>query len=352
MTLDTVRHRLRSIASVASIGSATLLVLCSPAAAQEGLLLNQEFGVFTSENAAGYMKPLFTSFQEGLATNLYHGAVNNDKWGIGIDVSIMGLLIPESHRSYDAALPECYADSTKARTAEYRDGRVVTNVSGSVRRPTVFGDRQSNPVYAVPQNEANEHCTTVGFAEGNDISLMSGLPNIQLLINAPSRTEVRARLYPVPDGDRSLLYFGLAVSQQVDPFFDLFSDSLMGLAVNASYHSLSWTNILSASGMTAGVHFSKAWNSGVGVYAGAQVETFSGTFTAHRKPAEGGDASTSPYEEVREGRPISFDVESFNSFRALVGVSFKSGIVDLHADAALAQQPVFSAGMAIRFASF
>lgn len=334
-----------------SLAAAVMFGAAGTAHAQGPLLLETEFSVFTSENAQGYTRPLFTAFQEGFASNLYHRAVYEPSWGIGLDISAMGMLIPESHRSYDAALPECYADQARVRTAELRDGQQVDGVYGSVVRPTIFGSRTSSPVFAVPQN-ANDDCGTVGFAEGNDISTMPGIPNIQLMLRAPSRTELRARFYPYSDGDRSLTYVGIAASQQLDQFLGLFNDSLMGLSVGASYHSLVWTDILESSGFSAGVHFSKAWPSGFGLYGGVQLEGMTGTFNAVREPAQPGETVSSPYDEVREGRPVSFDIESQNSFRALAGISFRSGVVDLHVDGALAAQPVVSAGLAINVASF
>lgn len=335
-----------------SVLVAAALGIVSTAHAQGPLLLETEFSVFTSANAQGYTRPLFTAFQEGFATNLYHRAVYEPSWGIGVDISAMGMLIPESHRSYDAALPECYADQSRVRTAEMRDGQQVNGVFGSVVRPTIFGSTTSNPVFAVPQTEGAESCGTVGFAEGNDISAMPGIPNIQLLLRAPSRTEVRARFYPYSDGDRALTYVGISASQQLDPLIGLFKDSLMGIAVSASYHSLTWTDIIEATGYSAGVHFSKSWRSGFGLYGGVQIEGLSGSFSAVREPATAGETVRSPYDEVREGRPVAFDIESQNSFRALAGLSFRSGVVDLHIDGALAAQPVISAGLAISIASF
>jgi hypothetical protein len=335
-----------------SVVAAAVLGIVGTAHAQGPLLLETEFSVFTSENAQGYTRPLFTAFQEGFASNLYHRAVYEPSWGIGLDISAMGMLIPEAHRTYDAKLPECYADQSRVKTAEMRDSRQVDGVFGSVVRPTIFGSTTSNPVFAVPQTEGAEDCGTVGFAEGNDIGAMPGIPNIQLLLRAPSRTEIRARFYPYSDGDRSLTYIGLVASQQLDPFIGLFNDSLMGLSASASYHSLTWTDIIEATGYSVGVHFSKSWRSGFGLYGGVQVEGLTGTFSAVRDSASAGETVRSPYDEVREGRPVAFDIESQNSFRALAGVSFRSGVVDLHVDAALAAQPVVSAGLAINVASF
>jgi hypothetical protein len=334
-----------------SLVAVALMCAASSALAQGPLLLETEFSVFTSENAQGYTKPLFTAFQEGFATNLYHRAVYEPTWGIGIDLSSMGMFIPESERTYDAKLPSCYDDQTRVKTAELRNGVMVSGVHGSVVRPTIFGDEKSSPVFAVPQTEADASCGSVGFAEGNDIAVMPGIPNIQLLLRAPSRTELRARFFPYADGDRSLTYVGLAVSQQLDQFIGLFSDSLMGLSVDASWHSLTWTDILDATGYSAGLHFSKSWSGGFGVYAGAQIEGMTGTFKAEREKSNG-ETVSSPYDEVRTGAPVAFDIETFNAFRALAGISFRSGVVDLHVDGALAAQPVVSAGLAINIASF
>lgn len=320
--------------------------------------VEREFNVFTSHNAAGYFMPLFTSFQEGFATNLYSTALYDEKWCIALDFSLMGMFVPESHRTFQALLPESYADPSLSQTAEFRNGVTSRHVSGASLQPTVYGGI-ANPVFSAPQSESEpaSFSRTVGFAEGNDIGLMPGVPHLQLMLGFPSRTELRARVLPVPTGDdRTLLYLGVALNQQVDRFLDLFgNDSTMALAVNGSFHYLNWTDIVSGTGFTAGMHFSKRWD-GFTLFAGAQFETMSGDFVAAREAPTPGEVATdrqiSPYEEIRAGAPIAFELESLNTARLLGGFSYRSGAVEIHADAAWASQPVISGGLTFWIASF
>ena len=294
------------------------------------LIVEREFNVFTSQNAQGYFKPLFTSIQEGFATNLYHRAFYDEKWNIGLDLSFMGMIVPDGHRTYDALLPEDFGNQSVVQTAELRNGVTRRNLQGSSEQPTVYGGL-ATPVFSAPGSNTfpDAHNKTIGFAEGNDIGFMPGLPHLQLIVGAPTRTELRVRVVPVPDGDRTFLYLGFGLNQQVDQFMNLFGeDSSMALAINTSLHYLDWTEIMSGTSFTAGVHFSKDWDD-FSLYTGAQFETMSGDFIALREENIQGEITTgSPYEEIREGNPIAFDIESLNHFRLLGGATYRAGIVE------------------------
>ncbi len=320
------------------------------------LEVEREFNVFTSHNAQGYFKPLFTSIQEGFATNLYHTALYSEEWSIALDLSFMGMVVPDKHRTFNAALPESFGDPLQAQTAQLRNGITERNVGGLSVQPTVYGGI-ATPVFSAPQSELApaSFSRTVGFAEGNNIGFMPGLPHFQLIVGAPTRTELRTRVMAVPDGDRTFLYLGFGLNQQVDRFFDLFGDdSTMALSLNTSFHYLNWTEIMSGTSITAGAHFSKEWD-GFTLYTGAQFETLNGDFLAVRErslPGETGLEEDSPYQEIREGSPIAFELESLNSFRWLGGAAYRAGVVEFHADAAWAAQPVLSAGVTFWLAEF
>ncbi|MCE2503034.1 MAG: hypothetical protein J4G05_03095 [Chlorobi bacterium] len=329
-------RRVLTTAILFLLGTAGVLHAQIPGPLQE----EEEFKVFTPQNAEGYFKPLYTSLQEGFATNLYTTAQYDEKWNIALDISVMGMFIPDDHKTFEAILPESYADSAQSQTAELRNGIINRNVSGTSIQPTVFGDI-SNPVFSAPQSEEiptlfNRMVGTVGFPEGNDINLMPGPPHFQLILGGPTRTELRTRIVPIPGGDRTFLYLGFGLNQQIDHFMNLFGeDSTMGLAVNTSFHYMNLTETMDATGFTGGLHFSKSWD-GFTLFTGAQYETMTGDFMA----------------EILDNETIAFDLESFNSFRLLGGASYRNGAIEIHADGALAAQPVISAGLTIWIASF
>lgn len=333
-------HRIAALAAV-------VLLPFGWASAQPPLEVEREFNIFTSQSAAGYFKPLLTTLQEGFASNIYHTANYAPKWSIGLDLSSPWMVIPESHKTFSAQLPDCYSDPRLAQTADMRSGTTTRGIKGAVVQPTYYGSI-ATPAFSVPQQGSGEavFCKTVGFAEGHDIGIMPGLPNIQLIVGAPTRTELRIRVVPVPEGERSILYLGFGLAQQVNQWMKLFTDDpTMALAASFSLHLFDWSSTASATGFTAGVHYSKSWESGLSVMGGTQFETISGDFTAVREPLDPSDAQVSAYEEIRRNDPITMPFESLNSFRVVAGGSYRTSVVEFHLDAAVAAQPVLSAGI-------
>ncbi|KXK55986.1 MAG: hypothetical protein UZ07_CHB004001722 [Chlorobi bacterium OLB7] len=143
-----------------------VLLAVSMATAQPPLEVEREFNIFTSQSAAGYFKPVLTTLQEGFASNIYHRASYAPQWSIGLDISSPWMVIPESHKTFSAQLPDCYADPTAAQTAELRSGTLTRGISGAVRQPTYYGSI-ATPAFSVPQGTGeSDFCRTVGFAKG------------------------------------------------------------------------------------------------------------------------------------------------------------------------------------------
>jgi len=330
-----------------AVVAAGVLMAFGSASAQPPLEVEREFNIFTSQSAAGYFKPVLTTLQEGFASNIYHTATYAPNWSIGLDLSSPWMVIPESHKTFSAQLPDCYADPSMAQTADMRSGTTTRGIKGTVVQPTYYGSI-ATPAFSVPQQGTGEavFCKTVGFAEGHDIGIMPGLPNLQLIVGAPTRTELRIRVVPIPEGERSILYLGFGLAQQINQWMNLFTDDpTMALAASASVHLFDWSSTANATGFTAGVHYSKSWGSGLSVVGGTQFETISGDFPAVREPLDPSDAQVSAYEEIRRNDPITMPFESLNSFRVTAGGSYRAGIVEFHLDAAVAAQPVLSAGI-------
>jgi outer membrane protein OmpA-like peptidoglycan-associated protein len=318
---------------------------------QNDIEINKEFSLFTSKNAAGYFKPLFTTFGESLNTGLHTTAFYSNGWSLSLDISAMGMFIPESQKNFDAELPDLYGYDDITKTAELRDGKFNTSLSGFTRQPTIYGGK-SNPVFAAPQNHfpPDSFYKTVAYAEGNNISFMPGLPVFQLVAGFPTRTQLRLRFLTATLLNEPLTYYTVALNQNIDKFFELFPEEYnMSLAANFAYHSISRDPGIDISSLAAGVHFSKAFDFGLSLYTGFQYEGFNGSFYAVKEDYNENDILNSPYEEVRNGDPLSFDIESFTNFRLLGGVSYNIGAFDFYADAGYASQPVIRAGMTIWF---
>ncbi len=320
--------------------------------AQNELELSREFKLITSENAAGYLKPFFTTIGESWHTNLYTTANYKEGWSFGLDISIMGMIIPSSHLNYQAALPEYFGNTSIVDNAELRGKNLKRNLNGFVSEPTIYGG-SSNPVFAAPQNHRDPDSTqtTVAFIEGQNVSFMPGLPNIQLTLGLPTMSELRFRYFFFPIEDVNMNYFMIGLNQNIDKLFDMFDKkSGMALALHGAYNSMSRSPGIDVSGINIGVHFSSTSESGFTFYAGTQYESFSGSVNANRtKDSVIDKYIDSPYEEIRESLPFNLNIESFNNFRLTGGLAYRLGPLELHADVSYAAQPVVSTGLTFWF---
>ncbi len=313
------------------------------------LEINSDFNILTSKNAQGYFKPLFTTIEESFNTGLFTTANYKNGWSISLDLGLTGMFIPNSQRTFEAELPESFGNTSITETSELIGNSIRRNHSGTVTQPTIMGGI-SNPVFSAPQdfNSLDSLQKTIAFLEGNDISFMTGLPIVQLSFGIPTRTQFKVRFATATISENSFSYYTLGVNQNIDKFFDLFGeDENAAIALNFAYHSLSWKPTIEMASWSLGAHGSYTFDNGFTFYGGMQYETFSGDFYAKREQTT--KLVKSPYQEIRDQKPIAFSLESDNAFRLLGGLSYRWGILELHTDIAWAAQPVVKAGLSLWF---
>ncbi|MFA6571257.1 MAG: DUF6588 family protein [Bacteroidota bacterium] len=324
--------------------------------AGKNLEFSKEFALFTSKNASGYFKPLLTSIEQSLNSNRFTCADYEETWRIGLDISVMGMLIPSSQNNYDAELPQLYGDTSVAQTGELRDGVYYRNKKGSTLQPTIYGGA-STPVFSAPQkqNGVSEFYKSSGFAEGNNITFMPGLPVLQLVVGIPTRTELRFRFLTLGVAGESMTYYAILLNQRLDHWFDI--QNILhnhAIAVNLGFHSLQRDAGIDVTSFSAGLHGSGEILENFKYYAALQYETISGSITAYRENYDASDVINSPYEEIRlhGDQPLKISVESFTKFRVLGGLSYKLGFAEFHGDIAYASQPIFTFGICFNFVTF
>ncbi len=313
----------------------------------EPLSFSKEFNLFTSQQAQGYFKPMLTTMEQSLNSNLHTIALYEDTWSVGIDISTQGMLIPESQKTYKALLPELYGNTEECQNVEQRDGSIRRNISSNSKQPTVYGGK-STPIFSAPQyfTHPSKHLRSVAFAEGMDIGIMPGVPVLQLVFGFPTRTEFRFRFLTFPVQGENFNYLGFIINQRFDQFFDIFKDdTTMALAANLSFHTGSRDPGIYMYSISAGVHWSKYFEDLFSVYAAIQYENMGGEFHAERRDFLESEFIQSPYEEVRNGSDIVFDIESFTNFRLYGGISRRFDFLELNFNLGYASQPFVSGGV-------
>lgn len=325
------------------------------AKAADYIEVDREFSLITSQSMQGFLKPLFTTLEEGFNSNLFTRADYKEGWSVGLDISIMGMFIPNSQRTFDAIRPEDFGNTDICRTAEVRNGQIIRDATGSNSQPTIYGG-ESTAIYSSYVNAwaPDSLNKTVTYIEGNDIDFMSGLPNLQFTFGFPTRTELRLRwLGGIQMEGSSLSYFGFVLNQQIDHFFDLFEeDDRMGIALNFAFHTVSRDKGLSMNSFAFGAHYSYEFIENLIAYGALQYETIGGTFEAKRETSNPDEIINSPYKEVQRGENLKFDIEGFNNFRGLLGIGYQAGAVEFHFDASLMSQPSVNFGMHFHFGTW
>jgi len=317
---------------------------------QKDLTITREFRLFTSKNAEGYAKPLFTTLGQSFNTSLMNTAYVVNDWSFGIDISSMGMFIPKEQLSYQAELPDLFGNKTVTDNAIYLDGNTIRNISGSITQPTIYGGR-AQPVFAAPQNsfQPDSFYKSVSFMEGNNIQFMSGLPVLQFVVGLPTRSQLRLRFFTAPVDNSSIYYYNIGLNQNIDRLFDLFGEeSNTSLSLTAAYSMLNRNAGIDISSYSAGLWISQKLDFGVTFYLGPQIENISGTIKMVRDKSQITDEIiNSPYTEIRQGKDLNVNVESFTSYRITGGLSFELGPIEIHADAAYASQPQINLGATI-----
>ena len=331
-----------------------LVLFSSYAFSQSDLTISREFKLFTNKNALGYAKPLFTTMGQSFNTSLMNTSYVVNDWSFGLDLSAMGMFIPSDQLTFDAELPDMFGNEAVTDIAYLENGKLVRNknVGQSIIQPTIYGGR-ATPVFASPQNAKYPDSTykTVTYMEGNDVAFMSGLPVLQLVVGMPTRTQLRLRFLTFPIDNSSLNYFNIGINQNLDRMMELFeNNSPQSVSLTASYAMLTRNAGIDVNSLGFGLNYSYKTDLGITFFAGAMYESFTGSFKAVRDTADDlGKYIDSPFEEIRNGEDLAFDISSFTNFRLQGGFSFEVGPIEFHVDAAYASQPQINFGGTIWF---
>lgn len=315
---------------------------------QDNIEITPEFQIFTSKNASGFFKPMFTSLEQSLNSGLFHSAMITEGWSFGFDINFMNMYIPDSQWWYEAELPDKFGNTSVTQTSELRSDIITRNRKEYVKQPTIYGGI-STPVFSAPQNmyPPDSLYKTVTFMEGNSISSLAGLPSLQIIFGLPTRTQLRFRFLPLPVQDATLTYFAFGINQRLDKLFHLFGkyNTDKALALHGAYHSMTRGSGFEISSLSAGVNFTNSFDFGLNLYTGLQFESMSGSITAIRVGDMGEELINSPYPEIRNRQNMEIDVSSFTSFRATIGATYKWSFLELNANASYASQPMLGLGV-------
>jgi hypothetical protein len=298
---------------------------------------------------SGYLKPLFTTLQQGFNSDLYTHINFNKEWWIGIDLSANAMMIPNSQKTFEANVPVRFQNKNTAMKPGDVTDYINTRTTSS--QPTLYGGK-STPIFS-PDDRLNAtgditdtlHAFT--YLEGFNLDNMSGAPNFQVIFGLPTQTEIRFKVIPVAD----LMLYGFNVNQRLDEYFDLFgkSNENHALGIHLGYNSVSfkYDNLstgfqktvvdFSLATFCAGINYSYKIVNNLNAYTSLQYESIDGTFKALFQ-----DKNSAPIE-----REIT--VDSYTNYRFTAGMTYRLSFIELHGDVGYASQPTFTAGLTFWF---
>ncbi len=321
---------------------------------QNQLEIGREFGLFTSNNLSGYLKPFTTSLSQSMHSGLFTTMNYSNGWSFGLNFTISTMFIPESQKTYEADLPNLYGDPNVVITAYTKDGKITMNQAGKITQPTMYGGI-STPVFAATQNPfpPDSFYKSVAYVEGNDISMIAGLPALQLFVGFPTQTQIRGRFITFSLDESPFTYYSIILNQKISEHLGLFdADSPYSLGLGFSYHSIKRDPGIDISGLSAAINFSGNFENGLGFYAALQYEDLSGNITARRKPSTNDEFVQNPFKEIRDGSPLNIDISTFSNLKFIAGANYRYGIAELNVDFALASQPMISGGLSLYFLDY
>lgn len=311
------------------------------------IVISRNFVLFTSRNLEGYLQPLFTSIEQSLNNSLYGTSNLDGKFRVSLNITLSSLLIPDSHKWFDAEVPDGFYDSTATITSQIRDGKIVSKIVKPNKQPTIFGG-SSVPIFASPQNHAYPDSVykTIAYPEGLHLDIMFGLPVIQMIFETPLKNEFRLRFLTFPIQGESFVFFSLGINQRIDHFFDLFGfDKAKNLNVHAVLHRIYRGTSFDLTSYAMGINASNQFNKNLLGYIGIQFEDLTGHFKAIKDTSGlNNDIINNPFLELREARPIEITFKTFTKWQIKGGLNFNFSFGFLNFDLSFASQPMVSVG--------
>lgn len=315
------------------------------------IVISRNFVLFTSRNLENYLKPLFTTFEQSLNSNLFGTNFPDKKWLVSLNIAFPTMIIPNAQKKFNAEVPDGYLfDDNKVLVAQLRDGKLICYVYQPNLQPTIFGG-SSTPIFSSPQTHSypDSIYKSVAYPEGISVDLVPGMPVLQCVIAIPSLSEVRFRFLTFPFQGESLIYYTLVFQQRVDKLFGLFQfDKAKAINFFVAFHSLYRQTSLNLTSYSFGFNIMQKFGNKFLGYLSLQYENLNGHFTA-LKDTTGiyEDVVNSPFPELRQARPIEINISSFTKFQFKSGLTWYLSIFNLNLELSFASQPMFSVGFSI-----
>lgn len=314
------------------------------------IVISRNFVLFTSRNLENYLKPLFTTFEQSLNSNLFGTNFPDKKWLVSLNIAFPTMIVPNAQKKFDAEVPDGYLFDGKVLVAQLRDGNLIRYVYQPNFQPTIYGG-SSTPIFSSPQTHTfpDTIYKSVAYPEGISVDLVPGMPVLQFVLASPSFSEVRFRFLTFPFQDESLIYYTLVFQQRIDNLFGLFQyDKAKAINILAALHRLYRQTSLNLTSYSFGINIMQKFGEKFLGYLSLQYENLNGHFTA-LKDTTGiyEDVVNSPFPELRQARPVEIYISSFTKFQFKSGLTCYFSIFNLNLELSFASQPMFSFGFSV-----
>ena len=299
-----MNRSLRSLGGFVSAGLAIFLAVGAPRAMAQ-TTVEDALKQLSSDNGKGYMQPVADLFGANMMAGSYHSAaIPKAGFHLAFDIVVMGGLVGDDQKSFDAVLPTGYTP-------------------GTAKAPTLFGG--TGPVIT-DQTTGSSYRFPDGIVNASLFPLL--VP--QLTVGSIMGTEVFARYVFIPklgeDALPSTTLWGLGARHNVSQWF---GGLPLDIAGGIFYTRFTSGDLVDYTGVQIGAQASKTLEV-LTIYGGVAWEQSTMTLKY---------ASTAP-----GSGDVEIDLDGANVFRVTGGAMLSLGVFRLFADVNLGAVTNFSAG--------
>ncbi len=298
----------------------TVLCIASLFAQQDYEALAEKIKKVSEDLLEGYTQPLITSFGTGISTGLFHSARSHKSLGFDIGVRGMLIQIPEMGKYFDAKVLTCSLANNKL----YYDSLVLDSVS------TIFGPKEKTDV-PVSGNSVGIPPYIPGGFNLSMIPLAVPQLNVGLIMGS----EVIIRYIPFTFKGSRVKFLGIGLKQHINslPFMKnvpLPFDIAIGGAIQ-DFGIMDSTGYKIVSSHTWNVQTIISKN--LIVFEPMVGFGFEGTKVHFTYEFEFEIPDTlNPPNKIKTTKEVNEELTAQNSYRAILGATFKLGIFFIHYD--------------------
>ena len=347
--------------------------------------LEETLGALAEDAAISYVDPVVSAFGSNLNGGWFHRVPDAKKIGFDLEIGFVGMatFFTEANKSFHSSGNILFGEDDAEKMTEFMeddpdlkdyredviDAILEQNIPVEISGPTVVGSADENIVIYMPEYEISfdyydsavqdtlEMTTTLdAFSDTLEVGgLLNETPILplavpQISIGTIYGTKMVCRFFSLSEVSQELgdlKYFGIGF--QHNPEVWLPYSIPVKIALSFYTQNLNIGSVVKSRATAYGINLSRTHGFkmlNITPYAGLMFENSKMEFAYDyiyiaENPEKG--------EPVEVPLSVKFDIEGENKFRAILGIGFRLGVVDLNFDYNFGKYNSMTAGLGLTF---